>query len=385
VDPYESFLKAWRDQSLLRQLQTSEAVEGCVTTIEGQRLLNFASNDYLGLSLHPEVRAAAKAALEQFGLGAGASRLISGSLGPHRRLETTLADFKGCEAALTFSSGFATALGVIPALVGPGDIVILDKLAHACLIDGAKLSGATLRVYPHNHLDRLHSLLKWATEKVANTKILIVTESVFSMDGDSPDLTEIVQLKARYGVRLLLDEAHATGVRGPSGRGLAAEAGLTDAVDVHLGTLSKAVGASGGFIAGRKSLIDFLVNRARSFIFSTASPPSVAAGAEAALRIIRSEAGESLRKQLNDNVQLLGRGLSEDAALINDRFIFPVLFGSEARAIRAAQSLRAAGFLVPAIRYPTVARGTARLRVTVTAGHSPAQIVALTSGIKKQF
>ncbi len=383
ANEYESIVSELQRQSLLRQLETSDESRGCILTRNGRHLANFASNDYLGLSQHPAILQSAKDAIDRFGVGAGASRLVTGSLAPHRALEETLAGFKGTEAALVFSSGFATALGVIPALVGRGDIVVLDKLAHACLIDGAKLSGALLRVYPHNHLDRLAALLDWAEKKHPHSRVLIVTESVFSMDGDIPDLAEIVRLKNRSGARLLLDEAHATGVVGPGGRGLSADTGLSDAVDIHLGTLSKAIGVSGGFVAGRRSLIQVLINRARSFIFSTAPPPAVAAAALTSVELVQSETGNGLREKLQANTHALFRSLPASFRPPHPQHIVPIVLGSEEQALEAARRLKDAGFLVPAIRYPTVGHGSARLRLTMTAKHTSEQIAELTTLIRK--
>ena len=253
--------------------------------IVGQQLVNFSSNDYLGLANDPRLREAAIDAIEEFGVGAGASRLISGTQSPHVRLETALARWKGTQAALCFSSGYAAAIGTIPALVGKHDVVLLDKLAHASLIDGARLSGAILRVFPHNHLGKLESHLEWAQREHPDRRVLIVTESVFSMDGDRAPLRQLIDLKKRFGAMLLLDEAHAVGVIGPNGRGLAAEEGLAEEVDVQMGTLSKALGVSGGYICGSRGLIEWLVNRARSFIFSTAPPPAHGRGVDGRDRV----------------------------------------------------------------------------------------------------
>ncbi len=384
MDEYESIVSELERQSLLRQLETSDEAHGCILTRGGRHFVNFASNDYLGLSQHPAIVQSAKAAIDRFGVGAGASRLVTGSLAPHRALEETLAGYKGTEAALVFSSGFATALGVITALVGRGDIVVLDKLAHACLVDAAKLSGALLRIYPHNNLDRLAALLEWAERKQPRARVLVVTESVFSMDGDIPDLAEIVRLKSRVGARLLLDEAHATGVVGPGGRGLSAATGLTDAVDVHLGTLSKALGVSGGFVVGRRSLIQVLINRARSFIFSTAPPPAVAAAALTSLQLLQSDTGDQLRRKLQTNTEQLFRRLPEASRPRRPQHIVPIILGSDERALEAARRLKDAGFLAPAIRYPTVGRGSARLRLTMTADHTSEQIEELTALIQRK-
>jgi 8-amino-7-oxononanoate synthase len=354
-----------------------------VVRIGEKSFVNFASSDYLALSQHPVLRAAAKEAIDHYGVGAGASRLVTGSVALHQKLEVALAAFKHTQAALVFGSGYAAALGTVSSLAGPRDVVILDKLVHACLIDGARLSGAQLRVFPHNDLGRLEDLLSWAREKHRDDQILIMTESVFSMDGDLSHLKEIVQLKEKFGALLLVDEAHATGVLGKGGAGLAADLGVAEQIDIQMGTLSKAFGVSGGFIAGSRPLIDLLINRARSFIFSTAPPPALAAAASAALEIIQSEQGDQLRATLFSNVDALSRRLPTRLALKTASAILPVVVGDEQSALELADRLRSSGFLVPAIRYPAVAMGAARLRITLSAGHTSNQVCGLAAALKK--
>ncbi|MDZ4402745.1 8-amino-7-oxononanoate synthase [Prosthecobacter sp.] len=368
-----------RAQRLWRELTPLDEVAGVVVRAGGREWVNFSSNDYLGLAGSPEMRTALAEGVAKYGGGAGASRLVCGTHRVHRDLEEALADFKGTEAALTFSSGFAVALGTIPALVGPGDTIILDKLCHASLVDAARLSGAAIRVFPHNHLEKLERLLK-----TAKGRVLVLTESIFSMDGDAAPLREIVELKEKYGAWLLVDEAHAVGVLGPQGRGLAAELGVDQRVDLHLGTLSKAFGLSGGYLAASRQVIDLLVNRARSFIYSTAPPFHLAHALCAILNFIRSEQGDALRKTVRGNAQstknlLSTIGLGPPTA---PSTILPVILGDEGLAMRASQQLREAGFLIPCIRYPTVARGSARLRITVNAPHSAAQIDALGTALR---
>jgi 8-amino-7-oxononanoate synthase len=318
--------------------------------------------------------------------------LISGTQSPHVRLETALAKWKGTQAAVCFSSGYAAAIGTIPALVGKQDVVLLDKLSHASLIDGARLSGAILRVFPHNHLGKLESHLNWAHREHPGKRILIVTESVFSMDGDRAPLAQLIDLKKRFGALLLLDEAHAIGVIGSNGRGLAAELGLASDVDLQLGTLSKALGVSGGYICGSRSLIEWLVNRARSFIFSTAPPPAVAAAALAAVNFLASNEGEERRKILWERIGTLRASLprrpwdalaSSANPSSSGSAIHPWTVGDEQAAIDLARALQAEGFLVPAIRYPTVAKGAARLRITVTAAHAESQINSLSAALAR--
>ena len=378
-DLFAEQLQALRARSLDRHLRQIGSAQGPIVDLAGKRLINFSSNDYLGLANDLRLREAAIGAINQFGVGAGASRLISGTQLPHLRLESALAKWKGTPAALCFSSGYAAALGTLPALATKSDVVLLDKLCHASLIDGAKLSGATLRIFPHNQLAKLKSHLEWARREQPNARILIVTESVFSMDGDRAPLRDLIELKKCFNALLLLDEAHAIGVVGPNGRGLAAEENLGDDVDVQMGTLSKALGVSGGYICGSCNLIGWLVNRARSFIFSTAPPPALAAAAVAALDFISSAEGEDRRRLLWRNIDILRERLS----LHSGSAIFPWIVGNEQAALELATDLQAEGFFVPAIRYPTVAKGAARLRITVTAVHTAEQICSLCDAIKR--
>ena len=339
-------------------------------------LLNFASNDYLGLSRHPALIEAARAATAQRA-GAGASRLVGGTDSAVLEFEAALAEWKQKEAALVFTSGYAAALGTIPALVGRGDTVILDKLAHASLIDAARLSGATVRVFPHNRLSRLEELLKKLSSGPGRR--LIVTESIFSMDGDTAPLREIVELKESHGAWLLVDEAHATGLYGANGAGLLAELGLSDRVEIILSTQSKALGSVGGAIAGSRLLIDWLVNRARSFIYSTALPPGALAASHAALDLLRGPEGAALRARLQANVQRFRTGLPKPwpALAAASGAIQPLLCGESATALDVSRRLRERGFFIPAIRFPTVPRQAARLRVTLSAIHTFSEIDAL--------
>ena len=343
---------------------------------EGRRLTNFSSNDYLGLAQHPKLKAAALEATERWGTGAGAARLVCGTLPVHRELEKTIAKLKGTQAALSFSSGYAAAIGAICALVSKDDIVIIDKLVHASLVDGARLSGAKLRVFRHNDVEDLNRILQWARKVIDPTKrILIVTESVFSMDGDCAPLREIVELKEQFGAWLMVDEAHGLGVLGPGRRGLAEELDIASQIEIQMGTLGKAVGSVGGFIAGSQILIDHLINSARSFIFSTAPGPAAVASARAGIELIASKEGETLRANLLKNIRALAPNHNPATAII------PIILGSEERALTAADKLKSEGFMVPAIRYPTVPRGKARLRITLSAAHTPQQIAKLSAAL----
>jgi 8-amino-7-oxononanoate synthase len=395
-------------QGLHRELRRVDTPQGTRIRIGGQTLLNFSSNDYLGLANNPILKEAAIKAIEKFGAGSGASRLICGSLAPHHELEAALANFKRAEAALSFSTGYATALGTICALLGKDDVIVLDKLVHACIVVAARLSGAKIRVFAHNDLNDLEEILKWTrrgelcesqtksgtrvTHPSERRRTLIVTESVFSMDGDAAPLREIVALKEKHGAWLMVDEAHATGLYGKNRRGLVEESGASGQIEIQMGTLGKAVGASGGYICGSRPLIDFLVNRARSFIFSTAPVPAAAAAAAAGVRFIQSSEGERRRRVLWKRVEQCRTGILpvSDSAKDGDRrdacptlsAILPVIVGDEARAVAASAALREQDIFVPAIRYPTVARGAARLRVTVTATHTAEDISLLVAALR---
>lgn len=377
-DP-EDELQTLRDNHLYRELKTIDSPQGTELSIGGHQFINFSSNDYLGLSSHPKVLATYKDGIDQWGAGSGASRLVCGTLRPHAELEQRLAGLKNCEAALTFSSGYATALGTITALAGKGDILILDKLCHASLIDGARLSGATLRVFPHNDLDRLESHLQWAAEKVADQgRVIVVTESVFSMDGDHCPLAEMVALKNKHGALLLLDEAHAFGVIG-KGIGLADDLGLAGQVDLQMGTLSKALGLSGGYLCSTRPVIDLLINRARSFIYSTAPPAATAVAALTALGLLSGEEGDRLRENLRRNIAQVATAIGSLQATNSP--ILPLIVGSSEEALELSSRLYRDGLLIPAIRYPTVPRDQARLRITLSAAHTSGQIDRLSEAL----
>jgi 8-amino-7-oxononanoate synthase len=381
---FDDELRDLRARALLRRLRTFESAQQPEMEHAGRTLLNFASNDYLGLATEPVLKEAAKAAIDRFGVGSGASRLICGSLSPHTQLEETLASFKGTEAALTFSSGYAAAVGTLGALARDGDVLILDKLCHASLIDGAKLSGAAIRIFPHNHLGKLESHLEWAKENYPDGRVILVTEAVFSMDGDRAPLAEIVEIKKRFGALLLVDEAHAVGVLGRNGRGLTDALRIGADVEIQMGTLSKALGVSGGYIAGTRKLIDLLINRARSFIYSTAPPPAIAAAATAAVEWMQSAEGEHRREQLWRNLAYFGEVIPQifsEGRRIQSAIV-PIILGETDRALEAAERLSAQAIYVPAIRFPTVPKDAARLRVTITAKHTKEQISRLCEALR---
>ncbi len=367
LTPSEELAKL-HSEGLLRTLQALDSPAGPQVTRAGKTLWNFSSNDYLGLARHPQIEAAMIEGVNRYGAGSTASRLVCGTLPPHRVLEEALAEAKQAEAALVFSSGFATPIGVIPAITGKADFVVLDKLSHACLVDAARLSGATIRVFPHNNLHKLESLLTTIRSKSPDARILIATESVFSMDGDLCPLRGIVELAASHDALTLLDEAHAFGVLGESGMGLAEREGLQEQVTFQMGTLSKAAGLSGGYLAASRAWIDLLLNKSRSFIYSTAPPPAMAHAALAALRLIGSTEGKSLREKLRANISQLANTPTP---------IIPRILGSNEATLTASAALADDGFLVPAIRFPTVPRGTARLRISLSAAHPPEAVSLL--------
>ncbi|HVM61529.1 MAG TPA: 8-amino-7-oxononanoate synthase [Verrucomicrobiae bacterium] len=357
-----------RADGLYRSLRIVTSAQGPRIRIDAREFLNFSSNDYLGLASDPVLKQAASDAIARYGVGAGASRLVCGNLQPYDELERTLAAFKAKEAAIVFSSGYAANVGTITALVGEGDVVILDKLDHASIIDGARQSGATIRVYPHKNLKKLEAVLEQST---SFRRKFIVTETVFSMDGDLAPLAEIVELKEKYSAWLMIDEAHATGLYAKNRRGIAEAAGVEDKIDVTLGTLSKALGCGGGFVVGSQMLIDFLRNRARSLIYSTALPPAVCAAAAAAVELVMSSAGQERRDRLWRNVSEMKNGLSALGVQNESRSpIIPIVIGDEKAAVDISGRLFERGIFVPAIRFPTVPKGKARLRVTVTAAHT---------------
>jgi 8-amino-7-oxononanoate synthase len=355
-------------RSLRRRLQVVEEVlPGGQVRVAGQVLLNLSSNDYLGLSQDPRLIRAAQAAAAQWGAGAGASRLVVGHLALHEAVEAKLAGFKGTEAAVIFPTGYMANVGTISALVGPGEVVFGDRLNHASIYDGIKLSGATFKRFPHRDLNRLEQLLR---EAGSARRRLIITDSVFSVDGDLAPLEDLVALKARYGAWLMIDEAHATGVLGAKGAGLAEALGVTRGVDIHMGTFSKALGSQGGYVAGDRRLVDYLHNRARSFIYSTALAPPVLGAIDQALEIVMQEPERRLylRRESEDFRQaLFSAGLD---LLGSETQIIPVLVGANDRTLEFAARLKDQGLMAVALRPPTVPPGRARVRFSLSAAHS---------------
>jgi len=365
-DRFDDELAHIRAAGLWRELRRIEGAVDTWVTVDGVRALLLCSNNYLGLANHPALAEAAARAAHTYGVGAGASRLISGSLAIHRDLETRLARFEHTEAALLFPSGYHANVGAITTLVHRGDAVFSDRLNHASIIDGCRLSGATVHVYPHADARALDELLARHPAR----RRLIVTDSVFSMDGDHAPLREITAVAAAHDVMVMVDEAHATGVNGPSGAGLVEALGLGEAVTIQMGTLGKALGCAGAFVAGSRSLVDLLVNRARSLIYTTALPPPVVAAVAAALDVVAREP-ERRTRLATIATQLRGRlrGLGFEIPA-GEGPIIPVLAGSSERALAWSRALLERGVFVQSIRPPTVPDGTARLRVTVMATHT---------------
>jgi 8-amino-7-oxononanoate synthase len=367
-------LAALERQQLRRQRGCREGRQSAVVVVDGRELVNFGTNDYLGLAGDPRLAAAAIAVVEAEGVGSGASPLVTGRGAAHARLEQRLAQFEAAEAAVLFPSGFAANLGTLAALAGPGDVVFADAKNHASLWDGCRLSRADVRVYPHADWRQLDRLLAGA-EKYRRR--LIVTDSLFSMDGDLAPLAELADTAERHHAMLMIDEAHATGVFGEHGRGVAEHLGVESRVPVRVGTLSKALGCAGGFIAGSRPLVEWLVNRARPYIYSTAGPAAVAAAAMAALEIVAGEPHR--RRELLARAERLRHTLAEQGWNVGRSAtqILQVVVGQPQRAVELAGVLRTRGLLVPAIRPPTVPEGEACLRISLTWAHTDSMIAQL--------
>ncbi len=376
---FQKDLEDRKSQGIYRTLKSVGSPQGREITLEGKRVLNFSSNDYLGLANDVRIKKAAIEAIEEFGLGSGASRLICGNMGPHEKLEFELARFKNSESALVYSSGYMANTGIIPALMGRDSIVISDKLNHASIIDGIILSRAKFLRYPHADMQALANILK---DLPAGQQKLIVTDSVFSMDGDKAPLKQIVELARQYEAMVMVDEAHAFGVLGRKGSGLVEELGLQDKVDVQMGTLSKAAGCFGAYACATKVLQEFLINNSRSFIYTTAMPPAWAQAARVALQIIQE--GESLRRRLQTNADYLRvqfQALGFDT-LNSSTPIIPILVKDPQAAVAISKKLLQQGIFVQAIRPPTVPVGTARLRLTVMATHTNEDLEQLIQALR---
>ena len=367
VTDIDGILEELREAGLFRELRVIQSAQGPTVSLDGRDVLLLCSNDYLGLAGDPRLRAAAAAAAERWGVGAGASRLVSGNMALHKQLEEELAAFKGTEASVLFGSGYLANTGVIAALAHPRGIVLSDALNHASIVDGCRLARAETVVYPHADLDALAHALRARQGRDA----LIVTDGVFSMDGDLAPLRGIVELARAHHARVIVDEAHATGVVGRTGRGLVAELGLEAEVDVVIGTLGKALGSYGAFASCDGRMADFLVNRARTLIFSTALPPPTLGAALEALRILRDEPAIVARLHRN------ARALRAELELPADPMpIVPLIVGDPDAAMALCEAALREGVFAQAIRPPTVPEGTSRLRLVATATHRPDQLRA---------
>jgi 8-amino-7-oxononanoate synthase len=366
----EERLEEIRDRGLYRRMRCVSGPQGPRVLLDGKPVLLLCSNNYLGLADHPRVREAAAEAAMRYGAGSGASRLISGNMTIHRRLEEQLADFERTEACLLFGSGYLANAGVVSALAREGDVVFSDALNHASIIDGCRLSRAETFVYDHLDMDHL----EWGLRDAGGRGSLIVTDGVFSMDGDVAQLQRIVELAQRYDARVMVDEAHGTGAYGPDGRGAVAAAGLEDEVDVLVGTLGKALGSYGAYVCCDASLSKYLINTARTLIFSTAlSPPAVAA-AMAALGLLREQPRRVEKLQRNGKV--LRTALADEGLPIapGETQIVPVIVGDASDAVRASERALERGVFAQAIRPPTVPEGTSRLRLAVMASHTKSEL-----------
>jgi 8-amino-7-oxononanoate synthase len=371
-------LLARKKAHLYRQRRTLESPQGAEVQVDGQRYLNFCSNDYLGLANHPEVIAAFQSAANQYGVGSGASHLVVGHSRVHHELEEALADFTGRPRALLFSSGYQANMGTINALVGRRDYVFQDRLNHASLLDGALLSGASFQRFAHNDSQALEKRLWKAQEKSPDSRKLVVVDGVFSMDGDAAPLKTYAGLCQQYGAWLMVDDAHGFGVFGAHGQGSLEEAGCSmEEVPILMGTLGKALGTAGAFIAGSEVLIESLIQNARNYIYTTAIPPAVAAATLSSLGLIKREAWR--RQHLQNLIKQFQQGLEglPFELMPSNTAIQPLLIGSPEAALHLSERLRDQNILISAIRPPTVPEGTARLRITLSAAHNEAQVQQL--------
>lgn len=368
---FEQELSQLEQNCLFRRVMVVDSQGGPRATIKGREMLLLCSNDYLGLANHPALRQAAVQAMERYGFGSGASRLISGTSSIHCSLENRLALFKGTEAALVFNSGYAANTGIIPAIVGTGDVILSDSLNHASIIDGCRLSKAEVRVYRHKDVGQVEMILK---KSLKARRRLIVTDGVFSMDGDIAPLKDLVSLSKKYDAILMVDDAHGAGVLGKTGRGTVEHLGLSGRVPIQMGTFGKAFGSFGAYAAGSRDLINMFINQARSFIYSTALPPSVCAASLAAIDI--AEQDPERRDRLWKNRSQLVNGLKSIGISTGDSEtpIIPIIIGDPGRALKAAEKLFEYGIYAPAIRPPTVPANAARIRTTITAAHTRDEI-----------
>lgn len=368
-DFIEKKLKELKDKGLYRSLNLVDSPQKPRIKINGKEYILLCSNNYLGLANHPKIKEAAIKAIKKYGVGAGGARLVSGNMKPHRELEERIAKFKKTESSLVFNSGYHANLGIISALVGRGDFVFSDKLNHASIVDGCLLSSAEFKRYPHKDISVLEDLLKKHSRLTTRNSRLIITDGVFSMDGDIAPLKEILELSKKYNAMLMIDDAHATGVLGKNGRGTLEHLGIKNQDIIQMGTLGKAIGTFGAYAAGSKKLIDYLINKARPFIYTTALPPAICEASIAAIDIIEKQ--PQIRKDLWDRVKFFRKGL-EDAGIetSGETQIIPIIIGNAKKAVKISKKLFGKGIFVQAIRPPAVPEDTSRLRITLMANHS---------------
>jgi 8-amino-7-oxononanoate synthase len=382
LDSLARDLAGRRDAHLLRELRQISTAAQPEITVGGVSFLQFASNNYLGLATHPQVIDAARDAIARFGTGSGASRLVTGSLALHHELENALARFKHTQAALLFPTGYMANLAVLTTFAGEHDGIVSDKLNHASLLDAARFSGAEHRTFPHGVTTRASELLARHRDAHPAARRFLVSDAVFSMDGDVADLAALADIAERTDALLFIDDAHGTGVLGPRGAGLAELQQVEDRIDLTVGTLSKALGSLGGFVAGPRAAIEMLINSARSFIFTTALPPSCAAAALAALHVIESDSAPRIRLDvMARHVRAELRSMGYDCGS-SETPIIPVILGDPAAALAAAEFLKGRGIYIPAIRPPTVPPNAARLRISLMATHTDAHIAQLLGGFR---
>ncbi len=380
MEKITQFLKERKDEGLLRKLRPADSRAGGKIRFGNREYIDLSSNDYLGLSGHPEMINAAKHASERYGVGSSASRLLSGDLAIYHKLEERLAEFKGKERSLVMNSGYQANVGIVSALCGEGDCVFSDKLNHASIVDGIKLSGADFFRFSHNNIEHLESLLIRERNKFRNA--VIITETIFSMDGDRPDLKGLVSLKNRFDCKLMVDEAHATGIFGDNGAGVVEEEGLSGDVDIVMGTFGKALGSFGAYLAASGEVIDYMINRCRSFIYSTALPPAVMACNIASLDLVKKEPDR--RRGLLRSSEIFRNSLKEKGFDVRGQSqIIPVIIGDNRRAVKIAEELQGKGYWVLPIRPPTVPQNEARLRFSITYDHDPSLLRKLADDLSK--
>jgi len=369
VKTFREELDELHESGLFRSMRLIHGAQSGRVVLDGREVLLLCSNDYMGLADHPALKEAAIRAVERYGTGSGASRLVSGNMEPHLELEARIASFKGTEAALLFNSGYAANTGIIPAIAGRGDVIFSDRLNHASIVDGALLSRARLVRYPHNDIAALRRVM---AETETTGRRLIVSDGVFSMDGDLARLSELVALKREFDALLMVDDAHGTGVLGDRGQGSGELSQVMEEIDIHMGTFGKALGSFGAYAAASREIVDYLVNRARSFIFSTALPPAVPAASIAALDLVDSKEGGVLRKRLAENVALFRSALRSSGfnTMGSESQIIPLFVGEAGPTMEFSRLLLAEGIFVQGIRPPTVPAGSCRLRCTVMATHT---------------